>query len=167
MPKGVHLPRVEMNCERCGIRFSRVGSDNDRRYCSAGCKKQPPTPKMILFCMFCNAPFTPKSHRRKDDPQRWCSTSCNAKDLGQEKRNKRAFPVHKTIKMGMLHEIGECERCGFTGCTEILELHHVDRNPRNNSRNNLMLLCPNCHSIDHFIAKDGQFANNFGRVKKD
>jgi hypothetical protein len=28
-------------------------------------------------------------------------------------------------------------------------------------------LCPNCHSLDHFYAKDGQFKNNLGVVRLD
>jgi hypothetical protein len=29
-----------------------------------------------------------------------------------------------------------------------------------------MLVCPNCHSEEHFEKKDGQFKNNFGRYEK-
>ena len=28
-----------------------------------------------------------------------------------------------------------------------LEIHHIDGNHRNNCKNNLQLLCPNCHSL--------------------
>lgn len=50
-----------------------------------------------------------------------------------------------------------CMRCGYDSVPAILELHHVDRNPRHNTEANLLLLCPNCHSLDHFHAKDGRF----------
>lgn len=30
-----------------------------------------------------------------------------------------------------------------------LELHHIDRNPLNNKIENLKLLCPNCHYLEH------------------
>lgn len=45
-----------------------------------------------------------------------------------------------------------CERCGwcekledsdYTPC----ELHHIDGNPRNHVLSNLIILCPNCHSL--------------------
>ena len=46
----------------------------------------------------------------------------------------------------------KCERCGwhekledseFTPC----ELHHIDGNPENHVLSNLIMLCPNCHSL--------------------
>lgn len=46
----------------------------------------------------------------------------------------------------------KCERCGwhekledseFTPC----ELHHIDGNPENHVLSNLIILCPNCHSL--------------------
>jgi hypothetical protein len=42
-----------------------------------------------------------------------------------------------------------CKHCGISNWNNkpiTLEVEHVDGNPRNNSRKNLTLLCPNCHS---------------------
>ena len=54
----------------------------------------------------------------------------------------------------------KCELCGwdkkiegeeFTPC----ELHHKDGNPHNHSLENLIILCPNCHSLqDHYRARN-------------
>ena len=44
----------------------------------------------------------------------------------------------------------KCELCGLStwqGIKLPLELHHIDGNHFNNELNNLMILCPNCHSI--------------------
>ena len=61
----------------------------------------------------------------------------------------------------LLKEIGKCEECGFSD-KRILTLHHVDRDRSNNVRENVKLLCWNCHATDHFEAKDGayHFFNN-------
>jgi hypothetical protein len=46
----------------------------------------------------------------------------------------------------------KCEKCGFnkahprTGKT-ILETHHKDENPNNSRPENIIILCPNCHSL--------------------
>ena len=46
----------------------------------------------------------------------------------------------------------KCSKCGWgefnlwTGCLP-LEVHHEDGDYTNNSEDNLLLLCPNCHSL--------------------
>lgn len=38
-----------------------------------------------------------------------------------------------------------CETCQYAEHIEILEVHHIDSNRRNNKLDNLIWLCPNCH----------------------
>jgi Zn finger protein HypA/HybF involved in hydrogenase expression len=43
----------------------------------------------------------------------------------------------------------KCEMCGITDWNNkplIMQLHHLDGNPKNNVKENLQLLCPNCHA---------------------
>ncbi len=47
---------------------------------------------------------------------------------------------------------GKCEQCGY-GKSEVLQVHHKDRNSRNNDLNNLEIICPNCHFEDHYLEK--------------
>lgn len=45
--------------------------------------------------------------------------------------------------------VNACERCEaseWRGRPLSLALHHVNGNPTDNRRENLLLLCPNCHS---------------------
>lgn len=67
------------------------------------------------------------------------------------------YPDYQTykLKLRLLREgylKDECQRCGwhekpegaeFTPC----ELHHKDGNSRNHLFENLILICPNCHSL--------------------
>lgn len=42
-----------------------------------------------------------------------------------------------------------CECCGITNWNNkplLLQVHHIDGNHNNNTRKNLVILCPNCHS---------------------
>ena len=63
--------------------------------------------------------------------------------------NARSHKIlEKLIRDGMKED--KCELCGLTywqGIHLPLELHHKDCNHFNNNLDNLIILCPNCHSI--------------------
>ena len=66
--------------------------------------------------------------------------------------NKQSILSHK-LKIRMLRDkIVEpvCTMCGlreWLGQPIPLELHHIDGSSSNNNRENLVLLCPNCHTL--------------------
>jgi hypothetical protein len=56
-----------------------------------------------------------------------------------------------------------CEQCGYGGAgehPEILQIHHRDRNNRNNVITNLILLCPNCHTWEHYRTVTGLYSGH-------
>ena len=87
--------------------------------------------------------------------------------IGQQKGPRKYVPVIEYIqgsyvrsallKEKLLREgykENYCEICGLSewlGKPLILELHHKDGNHYNNNLNNLMILCPNCHSQTEFF----------------
>jgi len=55
----------------------------------------------------------------------------------------------RSIKIRLLSIRGEkCERCGYNK-SKILQVHHKDRNRKNNDFKNLEIICPNCHYEIH------------------
>lgn len=52
----------------------------------------------------------------------------------------------------------ECEICHITEwCNNpiVLQVHHIDGNPKNNDPSNLQILCPNCHSqTENYCSKN-------------
>jgi len=69
--------------------------------------------------------------------------------------HKRKSP--EAVRRVMKHEGKKCERCGWDLYPSVLEMHHKDRNHNNNAKENITLICPNCHAVDHFLAKDGKW----------
>jgi hypothetical protein len=49
-------------------------------------------------------------------------------------------------------EAGRCHRCGHDGSVSRLEVHHRDRDKRNQEPSNLEVLCHVCHMQDHAAA---------------
>ena len=60
----------------------------------------------------------------------------------------------------------KCNNCGIDRWNNkkiVLEMHHIDGNRKNNTLENLVLLCPNCHSqTNNFKGKN---KNNTGKIK--
>ena len=86
-----------------------------------------------------------------------CSRSCanrhraGMKYIGRPRKDK--VQASRSIKLRLLETRGEqCERCSYNKY-EILQVHHKDRDRRNNVLDNLELICPNCHYEEHFLEK--------------
>lgn len=80
--------------------------------------------------------------------------STNRRNLKDYYSNK--YPISSgSLKKRLFREKVKdktCEKCGISNWLNeelTLHLHHIDLNHANNNLNNLMILCPNCHSITH------------------
>ena len=47
------------------------------------------------------------------------------------------------------HKCEECSNIQWNNVDIPLELHHIDGDRTNNEKENLQLLCPNCHALTH------------------
>jgi hypothetical protein len=76
---------------------------------------------------------------------------CEAKPIHEILTQDSTFQSYK-LKNRLLKEgikQHKCECCGISEWQNqpiVLQLHHIDGNSNHNVRDNLMLLCPNCHS---------------------
>ena len=63
-----------------------------------------------------------------------------------EKKKRTSIPKVAKVKAELQSEINSV--CPFCESTEVghFEIHHIDENPANNGTENLILICPNCHS---------------------
>ena len=97
------------------------------------------------------------------DTAKYCSNTCQQayqrKQFisgwlsGEIDGGGRGGGYSRYIKNYLLNEyLDSCQLCGWGELNKHigkspLEVHHIDGNSSNNSRDNLQLLCPNCHSL--------------------
>lgn len=60
------------------------------------------------------------------------------------------------IREKIFKTVGRCQHCGIDD-HRLLTVHHKDRNRKNNDITNLVLLCWNCHALEHWKGKDGMY----------
>ena len=116
-------------------------------YCSQVCygtsmRKEHP-------CLICGAPILAGANKKT------CSRACSNKNRAGIKyrigRPKDKVVDLRRIKVRLFSSRGKkCERCGYS-LHQILQVHHKDRNRENNNILNLELLCPNCHTKEHYV----------------
>lgn len=142
-----------ISCIVCGKKIYRrpceLKINEGRVFCSMACygiacRKEHP-------CIICGQPIRAGLNKKT------CSRGCsNINRAGI--RYKIGSPHDKVksqqaLKVRLLGERGKnCEHCGYNKY-EILQVHHKNRDRRNNNLDNLELICPNCHCEEHFLEK--------------
>lgn len=58
--------------------------------------------------------------------------------------------MSKRVVNKIKEAVGACQACGES---EVLDLHHIDENRKNNLPSNHVILCPNCHAKIHRLGK--------------
>lgn len=101
---------------------------------------RPLVSKITKICPVCSSSF--KTEPRLDKEQITCSRSCSNTYF----RTKDGASTYRTRALNHYGE--KCSLCGFTNLLA-LEVHHIDKNRDNNSIENLVVLCANCHRIAH------------------
>lgn len=108
-----------------------------------------------MHCLNCNKSINKRS--------KYCSNKCqkeyqyktyiNKWKNGKENGMRGEYQISSYIKTYLFNKYNnKCARCGW-GEKNIytnkipLEIEHIDGNYKNNKEDNLILLCPNCHSL--------------------
>ena len=109
----------------------------------------------MKYCMNCNAII---SNRNK-----FCSIRCQKEyeynnyickwKKGEENGLRGKYQISMYIRTYMLKKYNnKCTKCGWSKKNPYtnnipLEIEHIDGNYLNNKEENLIVLCPNCHSL--------------------
>ena len=74
---------------------------------------------------------------------------------GEYKRisnGKKRVPIKKSVQRELFERADNaCQLCGTN--KRQLHIHHIDKNPSNNNKNNLIVVCAGCHSIAESLTK--------------
>lgn len=154
-PKKVYPTKFCKFCEK-EIRILSQG-DRSKTFCNHSCSasfNNRLTAK-VKTCPNCNEQFKGSS--------KYCSTTCSkaytklmavtkwltGEDDGVRGQNGTSMVVRKWL---FEKHDSKCAECGWNEVNTItgrtpLECHHIDGNHKNNKPENLILLCPNCHSL--------------------
>lgn len=141
------LPRPK--CLRCGKPCNKLGAI----YCSRECSQQhvPITRGSIRRpCATCGKEMLIPANRQQDGRGQWCSKECYAAAILINHENGVG---NWTNISGLAKRRANyaCENCGYSRVPEILVTHHLDGvHGKDNSPENLRVLCPTCHAEHHF-----------------
>lgn len=149
--------QIKTNCKFCKTNLSINKSIFEKSktknfFCNNSCaasfnnKKRKYINISIKYCLHCG----------KECKNKYCSSACCAK-YQQEQNFKKYengnYDILKTpvsLKNFLIYKNGyNCNNCGISNWNNkpiSLELEHKDGNYKNNSPENIELLCPNCHS---------------------
>lgn len=142
---------ITANCANCGTQFEHISSRcNTAKYCSVSCyyESMKGRGSVELTCVVCKNTF-----RRPPSRAIYRSPVCDKVCRGILSRS--AAPGSPYSARQWLHRRGrltKCEECGYCKHPEILAVHHKDGNRSNNAIDNLVILCPNCHAIEHYVS---------------
>lgn len=139
------------NCFVCRKAIYRrpgeIKENGGKVFCSSACYGQ--DSRKETPCIVCGKPILAGLNKKT------CSRACSNINRAGTKYTGRA-PKDKVknaqaLKRRLMSERGtKCERCGYEK-TEILQVHHIDRDRNNNTLRNLELICPNCHYEEHHL----------------
>lgn len=107
-------------------------------------------PRQKIICDYCGKEFERVYPKERFN---FCCKEC--KDKAQKLESGEKFeslrPKHYGNGAAVYREKAfkeyphKCAVCGWAEDADILEVHHIDSNRKNNTLDNLIILCPTCH----------------------
>lgn len=169
-------------CLHCQEEFDAPIKEHNRgnaKFCSISCSskfknsnrdKQEPN----VICSYCEQSFYKNKSKQKNSKSGhfFCSRIC--KDSAQRIYGNK-LPILSIMPQhyGVLTDYRclafssfdiKCNECNWDKIPEILEVHHIDGNRKNNDISNLRMLCPTCHRTQHFIEKSGPYTQSNKKI---
>ena len=153
---------MKINCSNCDKEINRRPSlikKYKNQFCSKECHHKFYDTRIEVYCFTCGKSILRRENeiKKSKDGNFFCSKSCKT-SFTNTKRSLENHPNWKNgessyRKIALDNKTESCEKCGYDEYIEVLEVHHKDKNRKNNDISNLEILCPTCHKIEHFKDK--------------
>lgn len=136
------------------------------KYCSIPCRSKSQFKGKSVYCSTCNKTIykSPKDLRTSKSKKYFCNRSCqtiwrNTTLFSGE--NHRNWKNGKSAYRRILKTTGIQQICMLckTKDIRVLAVHHRDRNRNNNTIENLIWLCHNCHYLIHHFTNEEERLN--------
>lgn len=156
-----YLRTVTKNCETCNEVFQASLKEHKRgngRFCSLSCSgKRGRTPGDNCVCAWCQTGFyrsPSKKTNAKATGLQFCSRTCKDTAQGIGGLTEIQPPHYGTTcksyrDMAFRAYPHKCLDCGYNKHAAVLEVHHLNGNREINDIENLVIVCPTCHTERH------------------
>lgn len=145
---------ISYSCEFCGIEFKRTKGEkrkgeklgSKKTFCSMNCYRlNSQKSNTVSNCPVCKKQFTQTPWEKKS--YRFCSPKC--KSFEDQRREKGRNFRNGTALFRSISREAYGEICYSCRSTKHIEVHHLDKNRKNNTKENLRPLCRECHHHVH------------------
>lgn len=166
-------------CQFCQQTFNVLLKEHNRGgglYCSKKCVSESLKKTRINNekCNLCNAEFYITNSRKKASKSQFvfCSRKCKNKAQAIGNGFDSMLPSHYGLsdsgksetyrRIAFENHPNHCHDCQWNVHLAVLDVHHIDLNRKNNSPENLMILCPTCHTVRHYLDGTGRYKGKTG-----
>ena len=126
--------------------------EHEAKGCCFNCYRTYIWKPKIIMCSHCK--------RERPHQAKGMCPSCFGKVYHYNNIKNSNYRRYHNISVDLYKEITKsCKVCGFE---KAVDLHHLDHNRKNNSKENLIGLCPNHHKLLH----DYRYSEEVGEVLK-
>lgn len=145
-------PKIKITCSNCKKEFLTFHCYKERKYCS-------------IKCMYKDEKW--KLKQRMQLVTLKTREKISKGNKGKQTGDKNGNYKHglNTIKRVLREKAnGICQICneGIKGELGFLDMHHKDMNRHNNTLENFLYICPNCHRKEHLKEKGKYKKLNIG-----
>lgn len=153
-----HKSYVASSCHYCNKEYQVLKYRSKiSKFCTSTCAAASTRKKRIeINCSQCNTVYKISERNLNKAVHHFCNNKCkhlfyiqnpNIRGIFKKHNGVSAVSTYRNLAFNTYEH--KCYYCGYNQFEDVLQVHHVDENRKNNSIQNLRIVCPTCHSEVH------------------